>query len=92
MLQCRGPVESDVFSQRPWCLWMFVVPGAIAIARIMPINSIFFQAGSSLYLLSLWFILERMSSRMRGHIQMARGNRHLVAIKVKRPTTNSAED
>ena len=42
--------------------WMFVMPGAIA--RIMPINSIFFQAGSSLDLLSLCFTLEGMLSRI----------------------------
>ena len=47
-----------VFTETARCFWMFVVPGAIA--RIMPINSIFVQAGSSLDLLSLWFTLERM--------------------------------
>ena len=68
---------------RTTCSWMFVVPGAIA--RIMPSSSIFSQAGSSSDLLSLWFTLERMLSRIDarcviriGHIQMARGNRHVI--------------
>ena len=68
------------FAETTGCLWMFVVPGAIA--RIMPINSIFFQAGSTLDLLSLWS-LEKMLSRIIGHIQMARRNRYLLAINGK---------
>ena len=69
------------------------MPGAIA--RIMLINSIFFQAGSSLDLLSLWFTLERKLSRVdsynRSHSDGTRkptSSHHLVAITVERPTTN----
>ena len=66
----KGIIENRVrFAETARCLWMFVVTGAVA--RIMPINSIFFQAGSTLDLLSLWFILERMLSRIVGHIEMA---------------------
>ena len=80
-------IETRVrFAETARCLWMFVVTGAIA--RIILINSIFFQAGSSLDQLSLWFVLKRMLPHIIGHIQMAQGNRHLVAIKVKPPTTN----
>ena len=75
----ENPVQ---FAEMARCFWMFVVPGAIA--RILPINSIFFQAGSSLDLLSLWFTLERVLSRIVGHIQMAGGNGHLVILSPSR--------
>ena len=93
--QTKGTIciENRVrFAETARCLWMLVVPGAIA--RIMPINSIFFQAGSSLNLLSLWFTLERKLSRIdsynRSHSDGTRKptSSHLVAIKVERPTTN----
>ena len=59
MICIEHPVR---FAELARCSWMFVMPGAIA--RIMPINSIFFQAGSSLDLLSLCFTLEGMLSRI----------------------------
>ena len=61
----QGIIENQVrFAEieTALCLWIFVVAGAIA--RIILINSIFFQAGSSLDRLSLWFTLERKLSRI----------------------------
>ena len=59
----KGIIAKRVrFAETARCLWIFVVSGAIA--RIILINSIFFQAGNTLDLLSLWFALERKLPRI----------------------------
>ena len=76
----KGIIEHrGLFAETARCWWMFVVTGAIA--RIMPINSIFFQAGNNLDLLSLWFTLDRMLSRIESYDRShSDGTRKLTSI------------